>query len=176
MSSSDSDSSQSQLQDTQDNRISSAVGSVNLVTSRSSVGNVNISQTDHGAVDGAFKFANATADSAFKFSNATADSAFKLTDSTVGKAFDFAQSITSGAADELAASGARQVAVTKSAMAAVQDAYGGAASEVKAAYQNTTDKIAGAYTEAKAGEQKVMVGVGLVIVGIVALKALGKSA
>jgi hypothetical protein len=187
MSSSSSDASQSQLQDTQDNRISSAVGSVNLVTNRSSVGNVNISQTDQGAVAGAFGFASANSDSAFKFANATndsaaklvnaaSDSAFKFGEATVGKSFDFASAIASGAANELAASGARQVAVTKDAMTAVQDAYGGAASEVKAAYQNTTDKIAGAYTEAKAGEQKVMVAVGLAIVGMVALKALGRSA
>lgn len=133
MSESSSDASQTQTTDTQDNRISSAVGSVNLNTSRSSIGgDVTITTTDQG---------------------------------TVSKAFEFANSIAVGAANTASASGARDMAITQSAMQAV-----------KSAYQDNSDTLAAAYTTAKAGEQKVMVGVGLIIVGIVALKALGKAA
>ena len=66
MSSSKSTASQSQSQETADNRIAGSGESVNLVASRSSIGNVSISQTDHGAVDGAFKFGNAITDGALK--------------------------------------------------------------------------------------------------------------
>lgn len=165
MSESSSDASQQQITDTQDNRIASAVGSVNLVTSRSNVGNVNIQTTDHGAVDGAFKFANASSDSAFKFG-----------DATVGKAFDFAKQISNNAADETAASGARSTGIATSAMKSVQDAYSKSGEMVSKANEKVTDTLAAAYETAKAGEQKIMVGVGLAIVGIVAVKALGKGA
>ena len=50
MSSSKSSASQSQSQETADNRITGSGESVNLVASRSTIGNVSISQTDHGAV------------------------------------------------------------------------------------------------------------------------------
>jgi hypothetical protein len=150
---SNSDSSQKQSTDTQDNRIAAATDSVNLGVSRSQVGNVNISTSDHGAVDSSFKFA----------------------DSTVGKAFDFANSITAGAANTVAASGAQSTSIAKSAMQSVQDAYANSTASVADAYKNTSDTLAAAYTTAKAGEQKVMVAVGLVIVGIVALKAIGKA-
>lgn len=200
MSSSDSksDSSQTQTQESQDNRISGAGESVNLVASRSSIGNVSISQTDHGAVDGAFKFGNALTDgalkfadstvtgalgtikasvkdsldtaraaqdSSFKFANAVSDSAFKSNDAALGGAFKFAADITAGAANELAAAGARSDAVAKSAMQSVKDAYG-----------DFGQKLDSAYTNSKAGEQKVLVGVGLALVAVVAFKAMGKAA
>ena len=200
MSSSDSksDSSQTQTQESQDNRISGAGESVNLVASRSSIGNVSISQTDHGAVDGAFKFGNAITDgalkfadstltgalgtikasvkdsldtaraaqdSAYKFSNAVSDSAFKSNDAALGGAFKFAADITAGAANELAAAGARSDAIAKSAMQSVKDAYG-----------DFGQKLDSAYTNSKAGEQKVLVGVGLALVAVVAFKAMGKAA
>ena len=199
MSSSDSksDSSQTQTQESQDNRISGAGESVNLVASRSSIGNVSISQTDHGAVDGAFKFGNALTDgalkfadstitgalgtikasvkdsldtaraaqdSAYKFSNAVSDSAFKSNDAALGGAFKFAADITAGAANELAAAGARSDAVFKSSLQSVKDAYG-----------DVSGKIETAYTNSKAGEQKVLVGVGLALVAVVAFKAMGKA-
>lgn len=130
-SNSSSDSSQKQIQESQDNRVSGGTGSVNLVTSRSSIGgNVNIKTTDFGAVT---------------------------------KAFDFASVIAQGAANESAASGAAVQQIATSAMQSVRQAYEGSAGEVAAAYQT-----------AKSGEQKVMVGVGLAILGIVAMKALGK--
>lgn len=200
MSSSDSksDSSQTQTQESQDNRISGAGESVNLVASRSSIGNVSISQTDHGAVDGAFKFGNAITDgalkfadstvtgalktinssvkdsldtaraaqdSAYKFSNAVSDSAFKSNDAALGGAFKFAADITAGAANELAAAGARSDAVAKNALQSVKDAYG-----------DVGQKLEAAYTNSKAGEQKVLVGVGLALVAVVAFKAMGKAA
>ena len=198
LSDSKSDSSQSQTQESQDNRISGAGESVNLVASRSSIGNVSISQTDHGAVDGAFKFGNAitdgalkfadstltgalgtikasvkdsldtaraTQDSAYKFSNAVSDSAFKSNDAALGGAFKFAADITAGAANELAASGARSDAVAKNALQSVKDAYG-----------DVGQKLETAYTNSKAGEQKVLVGVGLALVAVVAFKAMGKAA
>ncbi|MCX7289732.1 hypothetical protein [Janthinobacterium sp.] len=199
MSSSDSksDSSQTQTQESQDNRISGAGESVNLVASRSSIGNVSISQTDHGAVDGAFKFGNAITDgalkfadstvtgalgtikasvkdsldtaraaqdSAYKFSNAVSDSAFKSNDAALGGAFKFAADITAGAANELAAAGARSDAVAKNALQSVKDAYG-----------DMGQKLDAAYTNSKAGEQKVLVGVGLALVAVVAFKAMGKA-
>lgn len=83
----------------------------------------------------------------------------------VGGAFDFARDVATGAANTAAASSSANLAVTKSAMQAVQDAYAG-----------STEKIASAYTEGKAGEQKIMVAAGLLIVGVVAMKALGKGA
>lgn len=194
---SNSDSSQKQTQESQDNRISGAGESVNLVASRSSIGNVSISQTDHGAVDGAFKFGNALTDgalkfadstvtgalgtikasvkdsldtaraaqdSAYKFSNAVSDSAFKSNDAALGGAFKFAADITAGAANELAAAGARSDAVAKNALQSVKDAYG-----------DMGQKLDAAYTNSKAGEQKVLVGVGLALVAVVAFKAMGKA-
>jgi hypothetical protein len=209
MSSSKSSASQSQTQETADNRITGSGESVNLVASRSSIGDVSISQTDHGAVDGAFKFGNAMTDgafkfgnaltdgalkfadstvtgalgtikasvkdsldtaraaqdSSFKFANAVSDSAFKSNDAALGGAFKFAADITAGAANELAAAGARSDAVAKSAMQSVKDAYG-----------DFGQKLDSAYTNSKAGEQKVLVGVGLALVAVVAFKAMGKAA
>ncbi|WP_152988449.1 hypothetical protein [Janthinobacterium sp. Ant5-2-1] len=200
MSSSDSksDSSQTQTQESQDNRISGTGESVNLVASRSNIGNVSISQTDHGAVDGAFKYGNAITDgalkfadstvtgalgtikasvkdsldtaraaqdSSFKFANAVSDSAFKSNDAAMGGAFKFAADITAGAANELAAAGARSDAVAKNALQSVKDAYG-----------DVGQKLETAYTNSKAGEQKVLVGVGLALVAVVAFKAMGKAA
>lgn len=199
MSSSDSksDSSQTQTQESQDNRITGSGEAVSLVASRSSIGNVSISQTDHGAVDGAFKFGNAITDgalkfadstvtgalgtikasvkdsldtaraaqdSAYKFSNAVSDSAFKSNDAALGGAFKFAADITAGAANELAAAGARSDAVAKNALQSVKDAYG-----------DMGQKLDAAYTNSKAGEQKVLVGVGLALVAVVAFKAMGKA-
>ena len=198
MSSSKSSASQSQTQETADNRITGSGESVNLVASRSSIGNVSISSTDHGAVDGAFKYGNAITDgalkfadstvtgalgtikasvkdsldtvraaqdSAYKFSNAVSDSAFKSNDAALGGAFKFAADITAGAANELAAAGARSDAVAKNALQSVKDAYG-----------DVGQKLETAYTNSKAGEQKVLVGVGLALVAVVAFKARGKAA
>lgn len=65
MSSSEADSSQTQLQESQDNRISGGAGSVNLVTSRSSVGgDVNVTTTDFGTVSKSFDFATTIAQGA----------------------------------------------------------------------------------------------------------------
>nr|WP_314606064.1 hypothetical protein [uncultured Janthinobacterium sp.] len=197
MSSSKSTASQSQSQETPDNRITSSGESVALVASRSNIGNVSISQTDHGAVDGAFKFSNAITDgalkfadstvtgalktinssvkdsldtaraaqdSSFKFANAVSDSAFKSNDAALGGAFKFATEITAGAANELAAAGARSDAVAKNALQSVKDAYG-----------DVSSKMETAYTNSKAGEQKVLVGVGLALVAVVAFKAMGKA-
>lgn len=149
-SNSSSDSSQTQLQESQDNRITGGTGSVALVASRSSVGgDVNLTSTDFG---------------------------------TVSKAFDFATGIAKGAADESAASGGRVVELATSAMSSVKQAYATSNGTVQAAldsvaqaYKNSNTTMADAYENSKAGEQKVMVGVGLVVVAIVAFKALGKA-
>jgi len=62
---SQSDSSQTQLQESQDNRITGGAGSVNLNTSRSSVGgSINVSTTDFGTVEKSFDFATAIAQGA----------------------------------------------------------------------------------------------------------------
>lgn len=197
MSTSKSASTQSQVQESQDNRITGSGESVNLVAARSNIGDVSISQTDHGAVDGAFKFGNAITDgalkfadstvtgaldtinksvkdsletgraamdSSYKFANAVSDSAFKSNDAVLGGAFKFASDITAGAANELAAAGARSDAVAKSALQSVKDAYG-----------DVSSKMETAYTNSKAGEQKVLVGVGLALVAVVAFKAMGKA-
>ncbi|WP_426078870.1 hypothetical protein [Janthinobacterium sp. PSPC3-1] len=197
MTTSKSNSTQAQTQESQDNRITGSGESVNLVASRSNIGNVSISQTDHGAVDGAFKFGNAITDgalkfadstvtgaldtinksvkdsletgraamdSSYKFANAVSDSAFKSNDAALGAAFKFSADITAGAASELAAAGARSDAVAKSALQSVKDAYGDVAGKMETAYTNS-----------KAGEQKVLVGIGLAIVAVVALKAMGKA-
>ncbi len=209
MSSSQSDASQSQTQESADNRIAGAGESVNLVANRSSLGNLTLNTTDHGAVESSFKFGdaltkgaltfagkasdnsakviNATVDSAFKaidstaktsfagmraaqdssnrLVNAVSDSAFKYSDATVGRSFGFAEQIAAGAANEVAASGARSNAVTQSAM-----------ESVKSAYAANGEKLATAYENSKAGEQKVMVGAALAVVAVVALKALGRGA
>lgn len=81
----------------------------------------------------------------------------------VSKSFDFAQAIATGAANTAAASANQVTAIAKDAMASVKDAYG-----------DSNESLAAAYETAKAGEQKVMVAVGLAIVGVVAIKAMNK--
>lgn len=109
------DASQTQIQESADNRIVAATDSVNLVANKSSFGNVSISQTDHGAVDSSFKFA----------------------DSVSSKAFNFAEFISAGAANELAASAASQAATIKTAMQSVQDAYKDSDNKIAAAYETS---------------------------------------
>jgi hypothetical protein len=133
--------------------------------------------------DGAFKLVNATTDSAFKaidasvtasakaqaetaanamkLANAATDSALRFGDSTVAQSFDFAKVITAGAAHEVAAAGSRSDAMVTSALSAVQQAYAG-----------TSATLADAYTNSKAGEQKVMVAAALAILGMVAVKIM----
>lgn len=138
-----------------------------------------------GNSDSAFKLVNATVDSAMKaisdaqasaaataaaasagamhLANAATDSALKFGDSTVSKAFAFTQAITEGAAHDVAAAGARADAARTDAMKAIKDSYA-----------NVSDTLADAYTTAKAGEQKVLVAAALVILGMVAIKMMGK--
>lgn len=163
-SNSSSDSSQSQTQQTDDNRITAAAGSTNLTMSRSEVGgNVNVTNTDFGSIGKAFDFAMAA--------NQQSTS---LIGGTVGKAFDFASALESGAADERAASGALVSKLAISAMDSVKSAYSGSQSSVASAYKDTADTLAAAYETSKAGEQKVMVAVGLAVLGIVAIKVMGR--
>jgi hypothetical protein len=124
-------SSQDQTTEQQDNRIAAAENSVNLVASRSNMGDVTVVSTDHN---------------------------------TVAKSFDFAREISKNAAN-----------TSTAAMTAVQTTARDAFDEVAAAYGDVADKIAGAYTEAKAGEQKILVGGALLIGSIVALAALKKG-
>lgn len=132
-SNSQSDSSQTQLQESQDNRVTAGAGAATLVMSRANVGgDVNVTSTDYGSVS---------------------------------KAFDFAKDLAAGAANESAAS---EASVSKMATSALQS--------VQSAYQDSTGAIAAAYETSKAGEQKVMVVAALVVVAIVAVKVMGKSA
>ena len=132
MSSSQSDSSQQQVQETQDNRVSAAEGASTLVASRSSVGgDVNVTSTDYGSVT---------------------------------KAIDLTRDLLKGAASMSAANNATISSTVQSAMHSVQEAYA-----------DTSDKVAGAYETSKAGEQKVMVAVGLAVVALVAIKIAGKN-
>lgn len=206
-----------------DQKLQMATGSVGGTASGNGV--VNIHTSDMGAIDDAFKFANASSDSSFKFAdsaldhvgvitngalnfaagtsdsafkvvnatvdssmklleasnktnaaaitaananamnlaNAATDSAFRFGDSTVSKAFDFTSAITQGAAHDVAAAGARADGITQDALAAVRNAYAG-----------TSATLADAYTNSKAGEQKVMVAAALAILAIVAVKVMGK--
>lgn len=82
----------------------------------------------------------------------------------ITKSFDFANAIAEGAANTAAASiGANQATMT-TAMQAVQSAYA-----------NENASLSDAYTNAKAGEQKIMVAGALLIGAIVAIKVFGKS-
>jgi hypothetical protein len=147
-------------------------------------------------VDGAFKFANANndtnaklvnatvdsamkaieesnrqsaaamaaaSDGAYKLVNSATDSAMRFGDSTVAQAFNLAALMTKGSAGEAATAGKRADEITKTAMQSVQEAYA-----------DTSDTLASAYETSKAGEQKVMVAVGLAVVALVALKSFGK--
>lgn len=88
----------------------------------------------------------------------------KMDMGAVDRAFDFAEQISQGAASQAAASSANITAVAKNAMDAVQEAY-----------QDIGSKVANAYTEAKAGEQKILVGGALLIGSVVAIAALKKG-
>jgi hypothetical protein len=101
----------------------------------------------------------AASDNAMKLANATTDSALKFGDSTVAQSFDFAKAITSGAANEVAASATRADQMVTNAMGSVKDAYSSVGSSLETAYTN-----------AKAGEQKIMVAAALAILGLVAIK------
>lgn len=83
---------------------------------------------------------------------------------TVHQSFDFAKRIAQDAADTNAAA---LSVVNKQAISAIE--------AVKTAYRDENDKLANAYTEAKAGEQKILVGGTLLIGGIVAIMALKKG-
>jgi hypothetical protein len=131
--------------------------------------------------DSAFRLVNATTDGAFKaidstvtsttkamqqttanamaLANGATDSALRFGDSTVSKAFDFSKAITAGAANEVAASATRADQLVTNAMGSVKDAY-----------SDMSSTLADAYTNAKAGEQKVMVAAALAILGLVAIK------
>jgi len=131
--------------------------------------------------DSAFKVVNATTDSAFKaidstvaettkamqettasamaLANGATDSALRFGDSTVAQSYSFAKAITEGAANEAAASATRADQLVTTALGSVKDAYG-----------NMSSTLADAYTNAKAGEQKVMVAAALAILGLVAIK------
>ena len=113
-SNSNSDSSQQQTQETDDNRIASAQGSVNLVTSRSSVGgNVNVTSTDYGSVSKAFDFAAGIAKGAADESAASSAQVTKATQ-TAMKSVQEAYKDSSGtlaAAYETAKAGEQKVMV-----------------------------------------------------------------
>lgn len=138
-----------------------------------------------GNSDSAFKLVNATTDSAFKaivdsaaanaaamrasqdgafrLANAATDSALRFGDSTVAQAFDFTAAITAGAAKDVAASATRTDAIVRDAMSSVKDAYA-----------DTSSTLADAYTNSKAGEQKIMAAAALAIIGLVAVKIMSR--
>lgn len=145
MSDSNSDSSQQQTSEQQDNRIAAATGSASLVSSRSTVG---------GDV------------------NLTVVS----TDhDTVHQSFDFAKQISRDAADTSAASLSNMKSMSVQAIDAVKSAYNDSTARIERAHESVDEKLANAYTEAKAGEQKIMAGVGVAAVVMVALAAMKKG-
>lgn len=82
----------------------------------------------------------------------------------VNSAFNFAQTIADGAAKEHVASiGANQETMLTAMQA------------VRTAYQGANDNLADAYQTAKAGDQKIMATAAIIILGIVAVKVLGKG-
>jgi len=133
-----------------------------------------------GAQDSSFKLVNATVDGALQavtdtaaastkammmasqnaslLANATTDSALRFGDSAVAQSYDFARAITQGAANETAASATRADQLVTSALGSVKDAYG-----------SMSASLADAYTNSKAGEQKVLVGVAVAVLGLVAI-------
>jgi hypothetical protein len=165
---------QTQITETQDNRLVAAPDSNSLSNSRGTIGgNVTINKTslDNGAIGKSFDFANNSLKEAFSFAgkdNAQAfdfgNTAARLSNSAVSDSFRFAEQITSGAARSVAASEGNAQSIQMSALGAV-----------KSAYADNSAKIADAFTTAKAGEQKILVAAGLLIVGVVAFKALGKN-
>ncbi|EIJ47585.1 hypothetical protein GWL_18260 [Herbaspirillum sp. GW103] len=82
---------------------------------------------------------------------------------TVSKAFDFATALAKNAASQAAASTDAVQKASTSALAAVQQAY-----------TDFSTKIDDAYTTSKAGEQKVLVGAVVAVLGLVAIKSLSK--
>lgn len=89
---------------------------------------------------------------------------FDFASDSVGKSFDFARDISKGAAAEVAAANTNMKSISMSAMDSVKSAYG-----------DMGEKLASAYTEAKAGEQKIMVGGALLIGAVVAITALKRG-
>lgn len=82
---------------------------------------------------------------------------------TVSKAFDFATTLAKNAASQGAATTDAIQKASTTALAAVQQAY-----------TDFSAKIDDAYTTSKAGEQKVLVGAVVCVLGLVALKTLSK--
>lgn len=82
---------------------------------------------------------------------------------TVSKAFDFATQLAKNAATQAAASTDSITKASTSALSAVQQAY-----------SDFSAKIDDAYTTSKAGEQKILVGAVVCVLGLVAIKTLSK--
>lgn len=80
---------------------------------------------------------------------------------TVNKAFDFVTVLAKNAANTQAASTDAIQKASTSALTAVQQAYG-----------DFSNKLDDAYVTSKAGEQKVMVAVGVIAVTLIAMKTL----
>lgn len=80
----------------------------------------------------------------------------------VDRSFDFAERVSEQAADVAAASVAASQAQSKSALAAVKDAYADAG-----------DQLAQAWADSKAGEQKLMAYAAMAVVLLVAVKGKG---
>lgn len=170
-----------------------ASGGSNVTINTSDMGAVNSAFMYGNAItDGTLRFANAnndtnaklvnaTVDSAFKavdstvtqttkamqdttanamrLANAATDSALRFGDSTVAQSYNFAEFITQGAANQVAASSTRADQLVSDALSSVKSAYG-----------DMSSTLADAYTNSKAGEQKVLVGVAVAILGLVAIK------
>jgi hypothetical protein len=88
----------------------------------------------------------------------------QLTSGVVSQAFEFGTKVQAGAAKENVA-----------ALQGIQNTTSTAINAVQSAYQQESKTLADAYVTSKAGEQKILVGVALAIVGIVAALALKKG-
>lgn len=125
---SSSDNSQKSTTETQDNSIVAAPDSTSLSLNRSSVNDINIMTTDHGAVDGAFSFAKQVS--------------------------------------------ANSTTLVQHALGSVQESEATALQAVQDTNKKALATVADAYTTAKAGEQKILVGAVVGLLGMVAIKVL----
>lgn len=92
----------------------------------------------------------------------------------ISQAFGFADSALKGAYTDVAASRSNTASTAGAAIAAVQNTSQQATQAITDAFSKSSAQVADAYSTAKAGENKILVAAGLVVVGIVAVKVMGK--
>lgn len=151
MSSSDSasDSSQTQVSTSKDNRIVGEAGSVNFADSN---GNV-VQMLDAGAVDKSFKFAESIA----KGAASTQAASVAQIGATTKSALDAVKDAYNGSAER------------------IQDMAENSNASVSKAYQGMTEALADAWQESKAGEQKLLAFGVMAVIGVVGFVAMSRD-